>query len=360
MDSANIGCFIVSRCGVSAVLACLLTVFGGGVELSANEVLIYYANENAPEGVERENFDTFAKWLRELDTERTNKMAAAMLKDTVAFPEAVDEELASLSAASESGELGVPVVVFTNRLARKNRCRVLSPGTSSREERFDFEPSGSLVLNANPLCRLEVFAAALSRVAELFPPNDHRFVLITKSHGSEERALTVRLQHDFRTFSKEKLASLLEDPDSTNPQIVGISKQQYFETLEIAGSQNGMEFSLVFIESCRGIFDASTVSRFPRNIELLYASGDRYLQYQTLDYPQLIESSAGSNSISPAFEEQLREKYLAIHRTPRKSKWWALLWFVPAILFACLWYRRWARNSTARLGRKSEVPAESR
>ncbi|MEZ5943248.1 MAG: hypothetical protein R3C18_17785 [Planctomycetaceae bacterium] len=307
--------------------------------MSAGEVLIYYANETAPVDLELENYQTFAKWLSEMDTEKTRKMARALLADAEEFPAAVDREIETLQEATRSGAINLPVMIFTNRLARQNLCQVLRPGQAPQDVSFEIRKTGLLVEDGNPLCRREALEQAVALAAELFPPKEHEFVLITKSHGSATQALTVRLQRDFREFSREKLEALLEAPETEVPVLMGVTKPELFDVLAKAGHQQGMEFRAVFIESCRGTFDVSTMQQFPENIQQLFASGDRFLEYQTLDYPQLVQTVAESDRFSTALKQQLGDKYLAIRRDSSSTSWQTWLWFLPAALFAGLWAR---------------------
>lgn len=318
--------------GQAAGILLLLANFATN-RCAAGEVLIYYANETRPEGLEQENYDTFATWLREIDTEESRKIARGLISDAALFPAAVDEETAQLVSFAGSMSDDQAIVVFTNQLARQNRCLRIQSGSQPREVDFVVPKLDSLVLDGNPLSRRAVFQSALQRVSELFIPKDHRYVLITKSHGSSQLALTVRLQQDFREFSKEKLESSLDDPNPNLSPNLGIKKQEYFDVLKTAGNEFGMKFSLVFVESCRRTIDTSTLENFPDCIDRFFASGDRYLTYQTLDYSEVLTRVETGSPFGVALGEQLEGKYLGITRNPSQKYYWALLCFTAAFAF---------------------------
>lgn len=310
---------------------------------AADEILIYYANENRPVGLELENYNTFNAWLREIDTAKSRKLADGLMSDRVAFPAAVDEEI-QLVRNVETGVSQPPAIVFTNELARDGRCLRISSSGIATEERFDVDSTGDLLGDGNPLCRGEVLAAALRRTASLYAPSRHQFILITKSHGSPDFALTVRLARDFRDFTREKVEAMLEDPSQSEAPSFGISKPQYFDILARAGTELGMRFRLVFVESCRGTIAPETISKFPSNIEALFASGDRSLNYQTLDYNALLTTARDGSTLSAAIHEQLDGKYLAISRSSPPSLRRRLAWFLPALLLLFAYIAKMSRR----------------
>lgn len=57
----------------------------------------------------------------------------------------------------------------------------------------------------------DVFKRTLEQIAKVFPPEKHRFILVTKSHGSKDLALGVRINLDVKRFTPESLRKLLVD-----------------------------------------------------------------------------------------------------------------------------------------------------
>lgn len=312
----------------------------------ANEVLIFYANETSPSGLESTNYETFITWLHQIDTEKSRTIARALERDASDFPEAVAAEVTVISDAILEGRINSSLVLFTNELARQGKFLVVSPTAGSRQESIEISPTSSLVLTGNPLSRSEVLETALTRVSEVFPADEYEYVLITKSHGSLEFALTPRLHRDFRDWNLEKLRQSLGDDQPELLETFGITKQELFAAIERAGQLHHMTFKLIFIESCRGVFDSTTIERFPSNVERLYASGDRYLQYQTLDYELAVDEARELGSLREPIDRQLRTKYLAIFRSPSRTSYWSWAWFMPLLVALGYWVNKtWKKRA---------------
>ena len=62
------------------------------------EVLIYYANETAPDEAEARNYATFVDWLRSSELDKAHAVAQGLLQDVELFPQAVDAEVATIRA----------------------------------------------------------------------------------------------------------------------------------------------------------------------------------------------------------------------------------------------------------------------
>ena len=147
----------------------------------------------------------------------------------------------------------------------------------------------------------------------------------------------------------------LEDPAraaAPPPPQVGVSKAEYFAILDEAGRTRGMRFSLVFIEACRGIFAPGEEQKLPRNVKLLYTSGDRSLQYSTLDYGSLLVQVGPEQTLSAVLDDWLEPRYLALYRE-RADKWWQWLWFLPLALLAIWTAWRFLRPKPA--GRATKI-----
>ncbi|MFO7903039.1 MAG: hypothetical protein ACQESR_27055 [Planctomycetota bacterium] len=63
-------------------------------------------------------------------------------------------------------------------------------------------------LTSNPLARPEMFERALRQACRWFDPATHDFVLVTKSHGNAEMALTPRLVVRASETTKEELLAV--------------------------------------------------------------------------------------------------------------------------------------------------------
>jgi len=178
----------------------------------------------------------------------------------------------------------------------------------------------------------------LDWVAAHFDPHLHDFVLVTKSHGGEEMALTTRISRRHEEIkAAELLASL--DPDQAMAQPIarlGVTKSEYLEVLREAG-EAGMQFRLVFLETCQGTFQHGIKQSLPKNVAVLFASGDRFLSYSTLNYEELIGQMQQDVFLADLLDAYLATRFLALFRQPPSISIWTLFWFLPLILYLG-WY----------------------
>lgn len=177
-------------------------------------VLIYYANETPTDRFSNGNRQTIVEWLRGSRNGEALKLVEALQSDARGFPETVAREVAALqaAAAARAKSAAFGLVVFTNADARQSRFRYLRPG---EEGPFHVAPLAlprldDPILQASPLTEPHVFARALVAAARLFDPNDHQFVLITKSHGSPELALMPQLTFQANAVRKEAVLAVFD------------------------------------------------------------------------------------------------------------------------------------------------------
>ncbi|MDZ4820629.1 MAG: hypothetical protein SGJ20_16820 [Planctomycetota bacterium] len=316
---------------------------------SPTDVLIYYANEASPNEQEAENYRVMIEWLESSGLEKGLKIAHGFKNEAPLFGGAVATEQKAMEEGALRCQPPLPVMVFTNRLAQQGTYRVFRPG---RDEAFVTLPiqkieSDNYIITSNPLSQAVILDRALSAAATQFDPKQHRFVLITKSHGGKDLALTVRLARRHEEISREQLIEGLQNPTATvAPAVVGTSKEEYFDCLQKAGEQYGMQFSLVFVEACQGTFELPMIQKLPQNVTLLYSSGDRFLQYQTLNYPELFSRVSKTRSFSAVLDDELKPKYLALYRAPNTPSYWSWLGFGAVGIWLLWMVVRWRRSGT--------------
>lgn len=334
-------------------------------------VLIYYANDTyAPHEEEpaQKNRDTLLRKIRasaasnlpKEKKDRLEKTAARISDDWVTFRRTVIEESDFLktNVCRENNRLGMGLAIFRNsdndvyrrdEYLRDLKWSWCSPdGSSDPNARFQI-PSfrDDFRYQSQPLSHKSVFKKALEEVFKVFPPGLYRYILITKSHGSSEMALTPHLTADVSAIPEAEIWSAIADraggvaglgnnkdetptlgnnkdetptlnevnivlgsapppAGRTLPQPAGVTKRDYIQILYDFGGQNprqGMFFPLVFMESCKSDLklsrdeDLASVLREHEgnykgfrmeNVGLLFTSDMNGLGYRTINYEDLL------------------------------------------------------------------------
>jgi hypothetical protein len=177
-------------------------------------VLIYYANESAPNDVEKLNTETLIEWLKSASEPVIRQLGWKLEYHTALLPFVIDCEIATLSGVDGGGAgADFDLVVFTNRLAREGRFLYFSGETTRKLVVAEFslpkfdEPAAA----SNPLSQESAFEAALKAVAGRFDPTRHEFALITKSHGSASHALTTSTSVQTSQVDRKEILSALAE-----------------------------------------------------------------------------------------------------------------------------------------------------
>lgn len=312
------------------------------------EILIYYANETALDAADSESWDTIIGWLETSDNPEVSKIADQLRRDRAEFHVAVDHDVDAFQTHLTSTKGPLSVVAFTNRLVREHKYLILRPSQPPEESSIEPPASDSLVLAANPLARADMFARCLQEAADRFDPARHRFILVTKSHGNAKMAMTPRLVVPAEETNREELLAVAADEiaDQDLPawaaRRIGVTKDEYFTALRDAGRRQGMQFALVFMESCHGVLDQTRI-RVPENVQRLYMTGNEQTEYKNVEYADLLREFDGSVAFSQLMDDALAPKFPTLVRgeeTPGTfwgSPWHVTLWWIPlAIWFA--WY----------------------
>ncbi len=279
-------------------------------------VFIYYASETR----DAEGFQATLQRLRKIDKKRAQQLADRVEKDVRGFSQIVDKEAETLlkEVRQCESESGVAVVVFTTRDSRDGFFRYVSSDDDQiRREEFRLRKFKSEGYRAYPLSHPRVFAEALQKVAADFDPQRHTFILVTKSHGGEDYAmtgLTGKLSAESQAELAEYVAEnpcpdvegLNEEDDlglsgknglgAIAPKF-GTKKDKYFSIVE----KCGMDFQAVFVEACDSQLPTELANELPKNIGRVYTA-ETGLNYQTLDYGKLLRSET---TVADALHQQL-------------------------------------------------------
>jgi hypothetical protein len=344
-------------------------------------VFVYYANETAPNAAEARNYETLIDWLGTSDNPKLQKIGQSIQGDLNKFSVIVDQELSTIKkrvAASKVGN-GIPVVIFTNRLAREGWFQVAATGEASANDvPFTVPRLRGMVYSSNPLSHPVVFKMALAALSRHFDPETHQFILVTKSHGDGTHVLTPRVALDISSIGREPLLARLEKDVADMPDIsrggtldmwktgtlldtwkgetvldkemglgnedllvndtqaktdnqpadkeltgpppkAGVTKASYVESILDISEATGMRFPLLFVEACRSQFDSDVLRRIGADgadIGLIYTSDLKGLQYTTLDYEKVFDRVDSGASLASAMHQEL----LAIYETQKAAR----------------------------------------
>ena len=139
------------------------------------EVLIYYANETAPEGREASNYDTIIEWLRTGTHAKHAHIADSLVRDRRIFAAAADVETDVLLHEIPRLANGPQAVIVTNRLIRQGKGLIWRRGQERfQETEFPAPHDENYILAANPLSRSETLRDVLAFVATEFSPIEHK------------------------------------------------------------------------------------------------------------------------------------------------------------------------------------------
>ena len=325
-----------------------------------SEVLVYYANETAPEAREAANYDTVIGWLRTGDHAKHASIANSLMRDRGVFAAAVDVETDVLRNEIPRLQNGPQTIIFTNRLVRQGKCFEWRHGWASfRELGFPVPQDDNYILAANPLSRSDTLRDVLTFVAKEFPPLRHEFLFITKSHGSSRKAVTPRLAVRAEETNREELLRVAADqvgeeqlPDWAGR--LGISKDDYFSIFADAGRRLQMNFSLIYSEACNAYTEDVRPDRLPDNVGgLLLIQRDS--KYINLLYGDILKRMQPSDRLADVLPRNLPSKFIMISRnlaSPLSPTTWSVpLWvyFTPLalwIVWIALQWEPWSKKKT--------------
>jgi hypothetical protein len=86
----------------------------------------------------------------------------------------------------------------------------------------------------------------------------------------------------------------------------GTTKEDYVAALSRAGA-SGMQFQLVFVEACKSELQAELMVQLRTNVGFVHTAGKQRLDYQTLDYDDVVSDFRNGTSIGDAIHSALVE-----------------------------------------------------
>jgi hypothetical protein len=205
--------------------------FDDPAERAKIPVLIYYLNESYYYEKDRDqklsvrqNWDYLLKSINGCGSQGFNAGDTQLLK------EVSDRLVSDAKDFVDAGywEYGIIRSLMSKNPRLKNFIFKNASATSLGRESFEVQgeptPWKSFpVLPANaeevyrfqPLMRPEVLQSALEEVKRLAPPDKHRYVLISKSHGNATMAATAFLAKDISSLSQKQICATLLDHQKT-------------------------------------------------------------------------------------------------------------------------------------------------
>lgn len=330
-------------------------------------VLIYYANETAPDQAEAQNYERLIQWLESSPNPKVKHISESLKGDLDKFHKVVDFEIATITKhlKEHRSQPEMAIAVFTNRMTRKGKFELMRSGQNAPEQVAFTVPSlNGLIYKANPLSHPIVFQSALAAVSQQFSPQQHQFVLVTKSHGGAEFVISPRVVLDVSQVERESLLARLDrdvagmttqpgsgalkasksstsldtwksetildtwksetilatdatvnaEPLEGDPPRIGVSKQSYVTALLQVMDATGMEFPLLFIEACRSQLEEVEIRELhggQKRIGRLYTSDLTGLHYTTVDYDRVFQRVKGGEPLARAIHGDLIAKYEA-------------------------------------------------
>ena len=288
----------------------------------AASVLIYYANETAPTEAGRANYDTILGWLHSSDVSVMHELAEVLESDAKEFPAAIDEETdmirSALAGESRPALQSISVAIFTNRLTRRGVFLAIDQGEVEEVQFRLVIDATDAITESSPLCSSVALRAALEATTERFPSEEFGYVLVLKSHGAADLAMTPRLAVHHEQTSREELLAFLErsfaeghehdpDQDEVTPDLFidrrGVGKEDFFRVIAEAGEQQDLVFTAIFLESCQSGLELPAT--MPPNIGTLHSTGPDGAPFRNLDYTRLLDEARGDSDLASALQAEL-------------------------------------------------------
>lgn len=305
------------------------------------QVLVYFANETCISLSRLRRIEARIEWLRRYGDPAAIATAERVAEDLDRFPTSTHRQvLQLLEVLRRADEAAAPVaaLVFTNETASRG-WYVLHAGGTSRKVPLPGVDASHPTLEDVPLCSPAGLRGTLRETAARFAPDEHEYLLITRSHGTQDMAITHAM-----------FEAALDRPPAATPQPVtpsnlgwaelgvrglgfrglgergmgekgmilgdrvlasagvGVTKREYLDVLEEAGDALGMVFKLVFMDSCGSEIPEDLAREIPRNIHALYGSTPDGLNYDAPDFSLIgtqIDLCTHSGGVLHALEKLL-------------------------------------------------------
>jgi hypothetical protein len=291
---------------------------------SKSQVLVYIANEpNAVAG------RRVAAWLSQ-DAEK-KQLADWLRRDLEKFPALVDQEISDIK---QHAPIGNGVAIFTNKLLRDGMFLRKSAG-ESQFKHVAFNSDSRLEILSQPLTDPEVFGSLAKNLTIEFPTDEHQFMVVSKSQGTEKYVMATVMGQLFNATSKKQAFEIIENnankakavaaaqkPEGTlgdnfagdtlggKMLTTGLTKEGFFESLQTENTLGQLEIPLLFLESCRSQLDAQQMQQLKGEnagsvIGSLYTSDKTGLRFTTINYPQLFQQARQHGSLAEGFVKYL-------------------------------------------------------
>ena len=272
----------------------------GYADVPRHRLIVYYANETAAATAASDNYATLLRILR------TNGSPAAMASvEELALEARVSLEVSIRDAdilRRYASHADADIALFSNTAALTGSFGYQRRGEAAVEWRAmpRLPPPANRIMASSPLARLDVFRAALEAAASLYPPSTLDVVLIVKSHGTPEMALTPRLSADMSmTDEAEVIRQFLTPSQAATPvpwaRIQGIDKLAFWQVLADLGDRRGVRFPLVFREVCEsGLVSWAEFAAVPPNVGLIAHSAMDSMSSAGIDLSPVLRSDTAS------------------------------------------------------------------
>ena len=219
------------------------------------EVFIYYANETRPDSVEQQNTDYITSLMARSDSDYVRAAGDKIKADPAAFSTAVDQDIDQLSKAlcNNPKNKNYYLIAFDNDNTRKGQYLTCAPNTSLQVVASDQiakldasdEITSDFRYKSNPMAHKDMFALALQITKNKFSPADYGFTLVSKSHGSSERAVAIRVatrgdfirsQKDGESLFIAALADLAKKKDKGMDDVINAQLPQQEQIIKVIQS----------------------------------------------------------------------------------------------------------------------------
>ncbi len=199
-------------------------------ESNTPHVLVYYGvgPQRQPEQKNEQNIDKhysqLIDWLGSKDSPKHSELLDRIKEDQDKLPNAIaSDEKAIAEGLSYGPKQFVGTVVFTDKYAREGYALAHRRGASERRIPLAVPPATLNAERAHPLLRPQVFSNALKVATDFAAESGSSIVLIVKSHGDQNLALTGLMAELLEARSSEELFWAL---DACQPNAPVVAEQR--------------------------------------------------------------------------------------------------------------------------------------
>lgn len=300
------------------------------------EVLVFIANETVPSPIDSANTTQLLNWLSEIPTTPARTAYDSINADRVLFPAVLSRDISAIREAAMSSERPLNIIIFSNQLAKTGQFLYQRAGRDRELQLGEFPRIGAwhFMTESQPLGTQAGFATALRLTSSVFPPQQHDFVLVTKSHGSTAAMMRPKVLFSTRSLSQAEFTRrvLLVRSESVvqqnSPSLggasriggesyeeflplepVALSKADYVGTLRSAQRQTGLVFRLAFGFACASALAQPELDALRAGgrgpLGLYYGSDGDGLNYEELRFAAVFERYQQGASLVAAMQSEL-------------------------------------------------------